>query len=220
MSPAEQTLLVLISGSGTNLQALIDACQNHTIPSSRVCRVISNRKSAYGLERARIADIPTTYHNLVSYKKKHSDTEEGVETAREEYDIDLAKIIVEEKPSLVVCAGWMHILSAPFIAALQRSSIPIINLHPALPGAFNGANAIGRAWEAFQHGDIAATGVMVHYVISEVDMGEPITVRDVPCRAGETESELETRIHEIEWEVIVEGAKKALEAASAKRDVT
>lgn len=79
---------------------------------------------------------------------------------------------------------------------IAKASIPIINLHPALPGAFNGANAIGRAWQAFQHGEIAATGVMIHYVISEVDMGEPIVVRDIECRTGESESELETRIHE------------------------
>lgn len=220
MAPAEHTLLVLISGSGTNLQALIDACNDHALPSTRVCRVISNRKSAYGLERARIADIPTTYHNLVSYKKRHPGTEEGIQAAREAYDIDLAQIIVEEKPSLVVCAGWMHILSTPFITSLQRASIPIINLHPALPGAFNGANAIGRAWQAFQHGEIAATGVMIHYVISEVDMGEPIVVRDIECRTGESESELETRIHEVEWEVIVEGTKKALEATKMKREGT
>jgi phosphoribosylglycinamide formyltransferase len=216
MSPAEHTLLVLISGSGTNLQALIDACKSHEIPSTRVCRVISNRKSAYGLERARLADIPATYHNLVSYKKKHPDTEEGIQAAREAYDVDLAKIIVEENPTLVVCAGWMHILSTPFVTSLQGASIPIINLHPALPGAFNGANAIERAWEAFQHGEIAATGVMIHYVISEVDMGEPILVRDIECRTGESESELETRIHEVEWEVIVEGTRKALDAATSK----
>ena len=220
MSPVEHTLLVLISGSGTNLQALIDACSSHALPSTRVCHVISNRKSAYGLERARLADIPTTYHNLVSYKKKHPDTDEGVQAAREAYDVDLAKIIVEEKPNLVVCAGWMHILSTPFITSLQKASIPIINLHPALPGAFNGANAIGRAWEAFQHGEIAVTGVMIHYVISEVDMGAPILVREVECRSGESETELETRIHEVEWEVIVEGTRKALDAAAAKREGT
>ena len=217
-STTTRTLLVLISGSGTNLQALIDACKSNEIPHTRVARVISNRKSAYGLERARAADIPTSYHNLVAYKKRYPDTQEGIQAAREAYDIDLAKEIVEEKPSLVVCAGWMHILSTPFITALQRASISIINLHPALPGAFNGSNAIGRAWEAFQHGGIAATGVMVHYVISEVDMGTPILVRDVECKVGESESELESRIHEVEWEVIVQGTKSALEASSAPKE--
>jgi phosphoribosylglycinamide formyltransferase len=61
---------------------------------------------------------------------------------------------------------------------------------------------------------------MIHYVISEVDMGEPILVRDIECRTGESESELETRIHEVEWEVIVEGTRKALEAAGTKRERT
>jgi phosphoribosylglycinamide formyltransferase len=212
------TLLVLISGSGTNLQALIDACKNHDLPHTRVSHVVSNRRSAYGLERARAADIPTTYHNLVSYKKKYPDTEAGVQAAREEYDIDLAQIIEEERPTLVVCAGWMHILSTGFIASLQQMKIPIINLHPALPGAFNGSNAIGRAWEAFQRGEIAGTGVMIHYVIDEVDMGEPILVREIDCRLGESETELETRMHEVEWEIIVEGTRKALENLKKEAD--
>lgn len=218
MPTTPHTLLVLISGSGTNLQALIDACKSHDLPHTRISHVVSNRRSAYGLERARAADIPTTYHNLVTYKKKHADTEAGGQAAREQYDIDLAKIIVEERPTLVVCAGWMHILGAGFISSLQEAKIPIINLHPALPGAFNGSNAIGRAWEAFQRGEIAGTGVMIHYVINEVDMGEPVVVRDIDCRLGESESELETRIHEVEWEIIVEGTRKALENVNKEAD--
>ncbi|KAK5952746.1 Bifunctional purine biosynthetic protein ADE5,7 [Knufia fluminis] len=207
----EHKLMVLISGSGTNLQALIDACGTAPLENAKLTHVISNKKNAYGLTRAQNANIPTTYHNLVThgYKKSHPDS---IDKAREAYDVDLAKLITENspKPDLVVCAGWMHILSPKFIDALTAANVPIINLHPALPGQFDGANAIGRAWEAYQRGEIAATGVMIHHVITEVDRGEPIMVEEVPCRDCETESDLEERIHKVEWRLIVQGTAKAL----------
>lgn len=210
-STKKQNLTVLISGSGTNLQALIDACGSPPLENAQISHVISNKKEAYGLERARKANIPITYHNLVAggYKKKHA---QDIGKAREEYDIDLARIISERepKPDLVVCAGWMHILSPSFIDALKSSNISIINLHPALPKQFDGANAIQRAWDAYQKGEIAVTGVMIHYVISEVDRGEPILVEEVECRDSQTESELEEKIHKVEWKLIVQGTAKAL----------
>lgn len=89
----------------------------------------------------------------------------------------------------------MHILSPAFLDSLQ--GIPIINLHPALPGAFDGANAIGRAYEAFQRGEVDKTGAMVHRVVKEVDRGEPLVVREIGMREGETLEQLEKRIHEV-----------------------
>ena len=216
-------ITVLISGSGTNLQALIDACHSSKhLHNAHVSHVISNRRDAYGLKRAEQAGIPTTYHNLLTYKKAEADTDEGVEIARQKYDAKLAQIVLARIPSpdLVVCAGFMHILSTPFIAALKTASVPIINLHPALPGQFSGANAIGRAWESFQRGEIAATGVMLHHVIDEVDMGKPVVVREVECRKGESEAELEERIHVVEWEVIVEGTGRVLRELERKRRET
>lgn len=130
-------LTILISGSGTNLQAVIDAINAKTLPAT-VVRVISNRKEAYGLERAKKAGIPTTYHNLLSYKKKHPNTEEGVKKAREEYDIDLARLVLDDKPDLVVCLGFMYVLSKKFLDPMTSAGLETINLHPALPGAFNG----------------------------------------------------------------------------------
>ena len=94
------TIVVLISGEGTNLQALID---NQSI-TGRIIKVISNRAAAGGLKRAEKAGIPTTYHNLVKYRKQCPDDKE----ARERYDRDLAEIILESRPSLVSCAGWMR----------------------------------------------------------------------------------------------------------------
>ena len=174
--------------------------------------MISNRKSAYGLERAKQASIPTTYHNLLKYKKDHPDTPEGVQRAREAYDADLATLILSQRPDLIVCAGFMHILSAPFIVQLAEAGLQCINLHPAKPGAFNGIGAIQRAFEAFKMREITSTGAMVHYVISEVDMGAPIIVRDVEIKEEDTVEDLERRIHAVEHEIIVAGTRKAIES--------
>ena len=223
-------MTVLISGSGTNLQALIDACgQNPTsedrlvprrvLPNASVSHVISNKKDAKGLDRAKQAGIYTTYHNIVAYKQKYPDTEAGVKAARKHYDSDLAQKILTHVPcpDLVVCAGWMHILSPGFISALACANVPIINLHPALPGQFDGANAIERAYEAFQRGQISKTGVMVHYVIDEVDRGAPVMVKEVAMKSDESKADLEERIHSTEWKLIVEATGKVLTDLEEKR---
>ncbi|PLB37735.1 uncharacterized protein BDW47DRAFT_117739 [Aspergillus candidus] len=201
---APTRLTILISGSGTNLQAVIDKTADGTLPTT-IVRVISNRKNAFGLERARRAGIPTQYHNLVAYKKRHPDTPEGVQAAREEYDAELARLVVADGPDLVVCLGFMHVLSGRFLENLN--GVEIINLHPALPGAFNGANAIERAHAAWLEGKIDKTGVMIHKVISEVDMGTPILVREIPFVKGVDEDlhKFEQKVHEIEWGVVIEG---------------
>ena len=223
-------LTVLISGSGTNLQALIDACgqappsknkpaPRRTLTNAEISHVISNRREAYGLARAQDAHIPVTYHNLLSYKKKHPDTEAGIQAARSQYDTDLAQKILTHIPcpDLVICAGWMHVLSPAFVNALASANVPIINLHPALPGKFNGADAIGRAYQAFQRGEISGTGVMVHYVVDEVDMGKPVLVKEVDMMSGESQKELEERIHETEWKLIVEATGRVLHELEEKR---
>lgn len=91
----------------------------------------------------------------------------------------------------------------------------IINLHPALPGAFSGAGAISRAHDAFKRGEIDKTGLMIHYVIAEVDMGEPIVTRDIDLRQGESLDDLETRFHELEHTAIVDGTRIACERLGA-----
>ena len=213
-------ITVLISGSGTNLQALIDAASASTLPGT-IIRVISNRKTAFGLERAKKAGIPTAYHNLVSYKSRFPDSEGGAFLeARRNYDNDLAKLVLEDKPDIVVCAGWMHILAPTFLEPLREQNVPVINLHPALPGAFNGIHAIQRAHEAFNKGEVDKTGVMVHHVISEVDMGSPILVREVEIKKGESVEELEERIHQVEWKIIVDGTKLAIEELQKKKGST
>jgi phosphoribosylglycinamide formyltransferase len=197
-------ITVLISGNGTNLQALIDAQEQENLSSGKIVKVISNRKDAYGLKRAESAQIPTAYHNLKKFKDKYPD---DIPRARREYDVELAELILGDGPHLVVCAGWMHILSLPFLEKLREKGVDIINLHPALPGQFNGAKAIERAHQAFMNGEITETGIMIHYVIHEVDMGEPIVVKKIPLHhpADDDIHVLEERIHGIEHGAIVEG---------------
>lgn len=183
--------------TGSNLQALLDA----HLP---VTHVISNKSKAYGLTRAssHSPPIPTSVFNLKTYLTAHpTDT-------RQEYDAALSALVRSTEPDLIVLAGFMHILSPTFLNPL--SGVPIINLHPALPGAFDGANAIGRAYAAFQKGEVGGTGVMVHRVVEEVDQGEPLLVRQVKITKEDSLETLEERIHTVEHEIIVEGVQVVL----------
>jgi phosphoribosylglycinamide formyltransferase len=100
-------LVVLISGNGSNLQAIIDAIASGVLHDTAISLVISNRKHAYGLQRARDADIETAYHNLIPYQERFSDSDTRCgRQAREAYDADLAEIVLGAKPTMVICAGW------------------------------------------------------------------------------------------------------------------
>ncbi|CAH1758676.1 4962_t:CDS:1 [Entrophospora sp. SA101] len=202
-------LMVLISGNGTNLQAIIDAINSGYLKDCVIDLVISNRKSAYGLTRAAEANIPTLVFPLKPYKDSGK--------SRIDYDLDLAKKIIEfandhindnnHKIDMIVLVGWMHILSNEFLKFFQKNEgneeTPIINLHPALPGQFDGANAIERAYEAFKKGEINKTGVMVHKVIVDVDKGQPLLIEEVPILDSDTLNDLESRIHSVEHRLIV-----------------
>ncbi|RDW67685.1 putative phosphoribosylglycinamide formyltransferase [Coleophoma cylindrospora] len=214
-------ITVLISGNGSNLQALIDATTTKLVPNVQIVHVISNKKNAYGLTRAEKAAIPTTYHNLIAGKyMKSGETDPVVkQKAREAYDADLAEIVLQTGCDLVVCAGFMHVLAPTFLDPLSARRVPVINLHPALPGKYDGISAIKRAYDDFQAGKLegGVTGVMVHFVISEVDRGQPIVVREVQCKSGETLDELETRMHEVEHSIIVEGTVLAISSLWQER---
>jgi formyltetrahydrofolate-dependent phosphoribosylglycinamide formyltransferase len=151
-----QRLVGLISGTGSNLQAILDACATGQL-NAQIVAVVSNKADAYGLERARRADVATE----VKLKYKAQD--------RRDYDRELADLAARYQPDYIILAGWMRLLSLTF---LSRFSGRVINLHPALPGTFAGTHAIERAFEAFQAGQISSGGVMVHYVLDEgVDNG-------------------------------------------------
>ncbi|KAI0079568.1 phosphoribosylglycinamide formyltransferase [Panus rudis PR-1116 ss-1] len=220
----ERRIVVLISGSGTNLQALIDAQNTPALPNAKVCLVISNRKAAFGLTRALQANppIPTAYLGLQPYLKANPGK------TRQDYDREIARLVVSQNPDLVVLAGWMHIMSEAFLDILGGEQtlegiqpverpIPVINLHPALPGAFDGANAIERAYEAFQKGEIEKSGVMVHRVIKEVDRGQPLMVKEVEMIRGEPLTAFEERLHKAEWDIIVKATAKALDELATGR---
>jgi formyltetrahydrofolate-dependent phosphoribosylglycinamide formyltransferase len=191
-------LVVLISGGGTNLQALIDAI-NAGVLEAEICLVVSNRKEAYGLERAKNEKLETLYAPLKPYR--------DAGRTREEYDVELASSIAKSEPDLIVQAGWMHILSPAFLNRFPRR---VINLHPALPGEFDGANAIVRAWEAHKKSNLERTGAMIHWVIPKVDAGEVIISREVHFLENDTLDSFEARLHVLEHQLIVEGTRRAL----------
>lgn len=182
-------LVVLISGSGTNLQAILDACREGALPAA-VVAVISNRRDAYGLERARQAGLPA----LALPKRK--------ETDRRDYDRALADQVAAFQPDWIVLAGWLRLLSMEF---LERFPGRVVNIHPALPGTFPGLDAIERAFEAWQRGEIDHSGVMIHLVPDEgVDAGPVLAQERVDFQPGDTLESFETRVHAIEHRLYVE----------------
>lgn len=190
-------IAVLISGNGTNLQAIIDATRSGTIPKAEVVVVVSNRKEAFGLVRAKRAGIPTEYFPLKPYRDAGK--------SRQEYDADLADLVARYQPDWVVLAGWMHVLSMAF---LGRFPGRVVNLHPALPGQAPGTHAIERAYEAFRNGTLDHTGVMVHLVPDEgVDVGPVIAQRPVPIYPTDTRESLEARVHETEHQLLPEALR-------------
>lgn len=186
-------LVVLISGSGSNLQAIIDAIGAGVL-QAEIRAVISNRADAFGLIRAATAGIPTQVHAFKPYR--------DAGRSRADYDGDLADQVAAHAPDWVILAGWMLILSDAFI---QRFPGRIVNLHPALPGQFPGPHAIQDAFEAFQRGEIDHTGIMVHTVPDErVDAGPVLATADVPILPTDSVDDLAQRIHATEHRLLVE----------------
>jgi len=194
-----RNLAVLVSGSGTNLQAILDAIGSGALSGTRVAVVVSNRKDAYGLQRAKAAGVPVIYHPLLPYRKR------GL--PRERYDADLSELLRPYQVDVVILAGWMHILSWAFLQHYRH----VLNIHPALPGAFPGMHAIERAYEAYQRGEIAHTGVMVHLAPDEgVDVGPVVCQEVVPILPDDSLESLEARIHEVEHRLYIEAIRLVL----------
>ena len=203
MNPTLPRILVLISGSGSNLQALLDAAGSGVLPA-RIAGVISNKADAFGLVRAQKAGVTAE----VVIKAKEQD--------RLDYDLWLAERAAAYRPDWIVLAGWMRLLSSAF---LNRFPGRVINLHPALPGTFPGTHAIERAFDAYHRGEITQTGVMVHLVPDEgVDSGPVLGQNIVPVLPDDTLESLEIRIHEVEHSLLVETLRRLiLENNSADR---
>ncbi|KAJ0374881.1 hypothetical protein COL26b_006897 [Colletotrichum chrysophilum] len=179
---------ILCSGSGTNLQAIIDAVQNGQISNSKIIKVIVNRAKAFSVQRAKDAGIPHDYFNLVSqgFVAKGEKDEAKLKAGRARYDAELAQKVLGDKPDLVVLAGWMH---------------------------------IGRAYEDFKAGKLEnnRTGAMIHYVIAQVDRGEPILVQEVEVLRTDKLEDLEKRMHDVEHDIIVKATAQVSQEVLAKK---
>ena len=200
-------IAVLISGNGSNLQAIIDATEGGNLPGVEIAVVVSNRKDAYGIKRTIKHGIPVVYFPYGPYTKAGR--------PRTDYDADLATIVRGFQAEWAVLAGWMHVLSNVF---LQHFPNRVVNLHPALPGAFPGTHAIQRAYRAYRQGEIDHTGVMVHLVPDEaVDAGPVVAQEEIPIHLEDSLDNLEARIHRAEHQLLV-GALHTLLVDSGSSD--
>ncbi|MGI9528379.1 MAG: phosphoribosylglycinamide formyltransferase [Acidimicrobiia bacterium] len=180
--PEPLPIAVLISGSGSNLQALIDAQADGALACA-IEVVISDRPNVKGLDRAQAAGIPTRVVAWADHTSRNSFTDAVCGTA------------VEFGAEALVLAGFMRILSP---SAVRRYPNAIINVHPALLPAFPGAHAVP---EALAHG-VTLTGVTVHFVDAEVDHGPIIAQEAVPVLPGDDEGSLHARIQAVEHRLL------------------
>jgi len=187
---------VLVSGSGSNLQSLIDTVHEDGGPIE-IVQVVSSRADALALERATAAGIPA---EVVAMRGRE----------REERDRELAGVVAAASPGLVVLAGWMSILTGAF---LDRFPDRVVNLHPSLLPAFPGMHAIEQAleWGA------RYTGVTVHFAEERVDAGPPVLQEPVPVMYGDSVESLTERIREVEHRLVPE-AVRMFAAGRVRRD--
>ena len=186
---SKRRIVVLASGSGSNLQAVIDACRSGRIDGS-VVHVVSDRADAFALRRA--ADAAIDFSHLPRIDGE----------TRPTYDARLADVVEAAGAELVVLAGWMRILTMNF---LGRFPGRVLNLHPGLPGELPGTDAIGRAWEQSRRGERDRTGVMVHLVPDEgVDDGPVLGEAAVAINADDTFDSLTERVHAAEHDLLVD----------------
>ena len=172
---------VFVSGNGSNLQAIIDACQKGQI-KSQLALVVSSTEKAYALERAEKAGIPSLVFNPRNYTNKQS------------VDRDIVIHLKQEKIDFVVLAGYMRLLTPFFV---KQYPLKIMNIHPSLLPAFKGGTGIK---DAFTYG-VKVTGVTVHFVNEKIDNGAIILQQAVPIKEEDTLESLEERIHRVEHKI-------------------
>ena len=176
--PEGSRFAVLASGSGTNLQALLDAYPRELVV------VAGDRGEAFAFERARRAGVPV----------EHVDPEDFA--SRKAFDLELSGRISRYDVRLVVGAGYMRILTPAFLERFPA----VINVHPSLLPEFKGLHAVKRTLEA----GVERTGVTVHFMVEEVDAGPEILQKEVPVLPDDTEESLLERLHPVEHELLVE----------------
>jgi phosphoribosylglycinamide formyltransferase-1 len=183
-------IVVLASGSGTNLQAILDTL--HGEGGIEVVGVGSDKPEARALERARLAGVPTATFAAGDYPDR---------AAR---DAAIGDWIETRRADLVVLAGYMQLLSAAFVGRFRNR---VVNIHPALLPDFPGLDAIGQALAA----GVEKTGVTVHFVDEGVDTGPPLLQREVPVPPGRDRAELEEAVHAVEHELYPEAIRMIAE---------
>jgi phosphoribosylglycinamide formyltransferase 1 len=175
--PEGSRFAVLASGSGTNLQALLDAYPENLVV------VAGNKKEAFAFERARRVDVPVEHVDPAGF------------VGKEDYDRELADRIEAHDVGLVVGAGYMRILSPVFLERFPA----VLNVHPSLLPAFRGLRAVERALEA----GVDKTGVTVHLMVEEVDAGPIVAQERVPIFPSDTKESLLGRLHRVEHRLLV-----------------
>ena len=175
--PRGSRFAVLASGSGTNLQALLDAYP------ANVVVVAGDKEDAFAFERARRAGVPVEYVDPAGYK------------SRDDFDRELADLVSGHDVGLVVGAGYMRVLSPVFLERFPA----VLNVHPSLLPEFRGLRAVERALEA----GVAKTGVTVHFMVEEVDAGPVVAQEAVPVTPGETKESVLGRLHPVEHRLLV-----------------
>ena len=176
--PEGSRFAVLASGSGTNLQALLDAYPRELVV------VAGDNEEAFAFERARRAGVPVEYVGPRDFE------------TRKEFDAELAERVSRYDARLVVGAGYMRILTPTFLERFPA----VINVHPSLLPEFRGLDAVKRSLKA----GAEETGVTVHFMVEEVDAGPVISQEEVPILPGDTEETLLERLHPAEHRLLVE----------------
>jgi phosphoribosylglycinamide formyltransferase-1 len=176
--PEGSRFAVLASGSGTNLQALLDAYPEEFAVAA------GDKKGAFAFERARRAGVPVEHVDPAGF------------VSREDYDRELADRVAAHDVSLVVGAGYMRVLSPVFLERFPA----ILNVHPSLLPEFRGLNAVRRALRS----GVKRTGVTVHLMVEEVDAGPVVAQEEVEILPGDTEETLLERLHPVEHRLLVE----------------
>ena len=183
-------ICVLVSGGGTNLQALIDAEKRGELPDGILSLVVSNRKNAFALERANAAGIPARW------------------IGKQDFEYNLQQVLQDEKIDMIILAGFLRILSQSFTAKWPRR---ILNIHPSLIPSFCGEGFYGlKVHEAALERGVKVTGATVHYVNEIPDGGEIILQKAVEIFPGDTPEILQRRVmEEAEWKLLPKAAEIA-----------
>jgi formyltetrahydrofolate-dependent phosphoribosylglycinamide formyltransferase len=197
-------LVLLASGNGSNVQAVLDACASGRIPAE-VVAVVSDRADARALRRAHAAGVPAV----------HVGARPG--EPRGDYDARLADVVSGFAPDRVVLLGWMRILTMSFLGWFPGT---VVNLHPALPGELPGTRSVERAFGEFERGLRTTTGVMVHLVPDEgVDAGPVLATQTVPILPGDTLEALLERVHAAEHHLVVTTLAQLCGATPAQKEI-